>query len=90
MGIGGDPVALLRRAGAIVSAEGRVVVELAPPGVRHRAGWAALQCADRHSAPFRWATVGCDDIHDLAVGAGYGRVEVHPLGDMRWCAVMTS
>jgi SAM-dependent methyltransferase len=88
VGIGGDPVALLRRAGELVSADGRVVVELAPPGVRHRAGWAALHCAGLRSAPFRWATVGTDDIHEVAVHAGFDRVEVHPVGGVRWCAVL--
>jgi SAM-dependent methyltransferase len=88
VGIGGDPVALLRRAGDLVSAEGRVVVELAPPGVRHRSGWAALHCAGAHSAPFRWATVGTDDIQELAADAGFVRVEVQPVGEVRWCAVL--
>jgi SAM-dependent methyltransferase len=88
VGIGGDPVALLRRARELVSAEGRVVVELAPPGVRHRSGWAALRCAGARSAPFRWATVGTDDIRELAADAGFVRVEVHPVGEVRWCAVL--
>jgi SAM-dependent methyltransferase len=88
VGIGGDPVALLRRAGQLVAAGGRVVVELDPPGVGHRTGWAALQCADLHSAPFRWATVGTDDVHEVAAAAGLARVEVHRVGEVRWCAVL--
>jgi SAM-dependent methyltransferase len=88
VGIGGDPVALLRRAGELVAADGRVVVELAPPGVRRWSGWAALHCAALRSAPFRWATVGCDDIHDVALDAGFVRLEVHPVGEARWCAVL--
>ena len=88
VGIGGDPVALLLRARELVSAEGRVVVELAPPGVRPRTEWAALQCAGLRSAPFRWATLGTDDIGELAAAAGLGRVEVHRVGEQRWCAVL--
>jgi SAM-dependent methyltransferase len=88
VGIGGDPVALLQRAGELVAAAGRIVVELAPPGVRHRAGWAALHCAGLRSAPFRWATVGTDDIEELAAHAGLGGVELHRLGEVRWCAVL--
>jgi SAM-dependent methyltransferase len=88
VGIGGDPVALLRRAGELVAADGTVVVELAPPGVSHRAGWAALHCAGLRSAPFRWATVGTDDIDQVAADAGFGRVEVYPVGEGRWCAVL--
>jgi SAM-dependent methyltransferase len=90
VGIGGDPVALLQRAGELVSADGRVVVELGPPGVQHQAGWAALQCAGLRSAPFRWATVGTDDIHEVAGQAGFGRVDVYPVGEVRWCAVLRS
>ncbi len=88
VGIGGDPVALLLRASELVSAGGRVVVEVEPPGVRPRSEWAALECAGLRSAPFRWATVGTDDIGELAAAAGFDAVEVHPLGEQRWCAVL--
>jgi SAM-dependent methyltransferase len=89
VGIGGDPAALLLRARELVAAEGRVVVELAPPGVRPRTEWAALQCDGLRSAPFRWATVGTDDIGDLAAAVGFGHVEVHRVGERRWCAVLS-
>ena len=88
VGIGGNPVALLRRARELVAAEGRVVVELAPPGTRPRSEWAALECAGLRSAPFRWATVGTDDIRALAAIAGFAGTEVHRLGEQRWCAVL--
>ncbi len=88
VGIGGDPVALLRRARDLVAADGRVVVEVAPPGVRPRSEWAALECAGLRSAPFRWATVGTDDIAGLAAAAGLGSAEVHRVGEQRWCAVL--
>jgi hypothetical protein len=81
-------VALLRRTRELVAAEGRVVVELAPPGVRPRSEWAALECAGLRSAPFRWATVGTDDIGALAATAGFGGAEVHRVGEQRWCAVL--
>jgi SAM-dependent methyltransferase len=88
IGIGGDPPALLRRARELVGERGRAVVELAPPGVRHWSGWATLECTGLRSAPFRWATVGTDDIEVLAAGSGFGRVRVHRLGELRWCAVL--
>lgn len=90
VGIGGDPVALLRRARELVAADGRVVVELAPPGVRTGAGWAALHCDGLRSASFRWATLGTDDIGEAAARAGYAGVEVHRIGEVRWCAVLRS
>ena len=47
-----------------------------------------MQCAGLRSAPFRWATVGTDDIGELAAAAGLGSVEVHRVGEQRWCAVL--
>ena len=47
-----------------------------------------MQCAGLRSAPFRWATVGTDDIGELAAAAGFGSVGVHRMGERRWCAVL--
>jgi SAM-dependent methyltransferase len=88
VGIGGNPVALLRRARELVAADGRVVVELAPPGVRAGTGWAALHCDGVRSASFRWATLGTDGVGEAAARAGYAGVEVHRIGEVRWCAVL--
>ncbi len=88
VGIGGDPVALLRRARALVEPGGRVVVELAGPGVRASTEWAALRCDGVRSAPFRWSRVGVDDVGDLSPRAGFAGVEVHRVGEQRWCAVL--
>ena len=88
VGIGGDPLALLRRARQLVVAAGRVVVELAGPGVPPVSRWAVLECDGVRSAPFRWATVGTDDIGELATAVGFGRVDVHRVGEQRWCAVL--
>jgi SAM-dependent methyltransferase len=88
VGIGGDPVALLRRAGELVLTEGRVVVELGGPGIRPLTEWAVLDCGGVHSAPFRWSTVGVDDIDDVARRAGFAATEIHRVGEQRWCAVL--
>jgi hypothetical protein len=88
VGISGDPVALLRRARALVHRNGRVVVEVAPPGVPTSTSWATLACDGVHSARFRWATVGVDDIGALARDAGFPPPEVRELGGTRWCAVL--
>jgi hypothetical protein len=47
IGIGGDPAALLRRAGELLAPQGRALVELAPP-----------VCADRIEAIARDAGLG--------------------------------
>ena len=89
LGIGGDPEALLTRARELLDPDGRVVVEIERPGVRRSTEWALLECHGVRSRPFRWSTVGTDDIRELAVAAGFVRVGVHPVGD-RWCAVLQS
>jgi SAM-dependent methyltransferase len=87
VGIGGDPIALLRRVGALLAACGRIVVELAEPGTATRTAWAELVSPEARSKPFRWAVVGVDDIGPMAIEAGFGVGAVHQFGD-RWCAVL--
>jgi hypothetical protein len=88
IGIGGDPVALLRRIRHLLTIGGRVVVELAGPGVPASDGWAVLQGSAGQSRPFRWATLGTDDIAPVAADAGFVVTSVHPVAD-RWVAVLT-
>ena len=88
IGIGGDPVRLLQRARTLLAPGGRVVVELGGPGAAVVSCWAALQASDRRSRPFRWATLGVDDVGAVAVTAGYVEARVHPVGH-RWAAVLT-
>lgn len=87
VGIGGDPVTLLRRLTRVIEPGGRVVVALEKPGTRTRSVWAELVSAGRRSKSFRWAVVGVDDIADMAAAAGLAVASVHSFGD-RWCAVL--
>ena len=70
VGIGGDPVALLRRIRMLLDPRGRVVVEVGPDGTGCRTGWAALVCEGVRSRPFRWSVVGVDAIDMVAERAG--------------------
>lgn len=88
IGIGGNPVALLQRVRALLAPGGRVVVEVAPPGAAQVRGWAVLETADRRSRPFRWATLGVDDVARTATSAGFPTQTAHRLGD-RWAAVLS-
>ena len=88
IGIGGDPVRLLQRVRAVVAPGGRVVVELDGPGSTFMSGWAALEGSHTRSRPFRWATLGVDDIRPVAAAAGFDVVRVHRLR-RRWAAVLT-
>ncbi|MGI9003222.1 MAG: class I SAM-dependent methyltransferase [Pseudonocardia sp.] len=70
LGIGGDPVALLRRAAALISPNGTVLVELdaTEPGL-----WRGLaRVRSRHDVgtPFPWAAAGAAALPGLAGRAG--------------------
>ncbi|MCF6378024.1 class I SAM-dependent methyltransferase [Nocardioides KLBMP 9356] len=88
IGIGGDPVRLLRRVRSLVVPGGRVVVELDGPGAAVVQCWASLQASGRRSRPFRWATLGVDGIAHAAATAGLRVVDTHRLGE-RWAAVLS-
>jgi SAM-dependent methyltransferase len=69
IGIGGDPVALLRRARALLAPGGRVVVELDPPTARTARVQVRLEARDAASRWFAWAHVAADDLPAVAARA---------------------
>jgi SAM-dependent methyltransferase len=87
IGIGGDPVTLLRRVRELLDPRGRVVVEVAAPGTGLRTTWAVLTCGDERSRPFRWSVVGLDARPALAAEAGLREASHHGAGG-RWCSVL--
>lgn len=87
IGIGGDPRLLLARARALLAPGGRVVVDLAAPGVGVRTRTVRLQTAALRCRPFRWSVVGADAIGALAVAAGLSVDRVHEHAG-RWLAVL--
>lgn len=70
IGLGGDPVRLLRRLVHRLEAGGTMLVELAGPGVSGGSRRVHLRVGGRASASFDWATVGLDEIERVAAGAG--------------------
>jgi SAM-dependent methyltransferase len=71
IGIGGDPVRLLRRCRELLAPGGRIIVELDPPGSRTWAGEVRIAVdGGAPSTPFRWAYVGADNLAWLARTAG--------------------
>jgi SAM-dependent methyltransferase len=76
IGIGGDPVRLLRRVRDVIASDGRIVVDLADPGgivTLHRVG---LEVDGRRSRAFPWAIVPADQIGLLAEAANLRVLEV--------------
>lgn len=62
IGIGGDPVALLRRVFQLLAADGRALVELDPPGRRSHAEPVRVN----GGAWFPWAWLGVDALDEVA------------------------
>ena len=78
LGIGGDPLLLLRRTSELLAPRGRILVECAPPGEKRGV---ERVCLDLHGDPgpwFDWTVVGADRIGALANDAGLLHTET-------WC-----
>jgi SAM-dependent methyltransferase len=70
IGIGGDPVTLLRRVAELLGPLGKALVELEPPGEPMLKERVRLRAAGKIGAWFPWAYVGTDQIGELADSAG--------------------
>ena len=69
IGIGGDPVALLRRVGTLLSADGSVLCELDPPGAGLLTAAVRLDDGRLLSDAFAWARVGAEAVAAVAAAA---------------------
>lgn len=88
IGIGGDPLALLRRSAQLLHRGGRVVCDLAEPGTGMLIHTARIRADTRWSTTFPWASVGTDAIAELGEYAGF-RVEQVDQRHDHWFAVLT-
>jgi trans-aconitate methyltransferase len=71
IGIGGDPLRLLRRCAALLGPSGTVLMEVRPPD---ETGWRAhvtLRDATGQSTAFPWAAVALHEARTLAARAGF-------------------
>jgi SAM-dependent methyltransferase len=85
IGIGGDPVALLRRTARLIASDGDVLVELEPPGQGLRHERVRLRPGHADVAWFTWAWVGVEAIAGVAARAGL-RVDWTTRRGHRWFA----
>lgn len=82
IGIGGDPVSLLRRLRELIDGQGEAVVEVDPPGQSLVRDEVRLRCPVTGDGPwFDWAWVGADAVEELALEAGFSNCAVHRYGD---------
>lgn len=76
IGIGGDPLRLLRRTAELLRRGGRVIVELSPPGGCVRTHRIKLEVRGRQTSRFAWAVVPADSIASLANASALRVLEV--------------
>ena len=89
VGIGGDPVVLLRRCRALVQPGGCVLVELEAPGTGCTSVRTRLERGSEVTPWFDWAHVGADAVGAPAAAAGLSVQHTWESGG-RWFASLTS
>jgi SAM-dependent methyltransferase len=87
VGIGGDPVALLRRVREILHPRGRVLVEVEPSHVPTESMVVRIETHLSESPWFPWARVSVEGVDDLAAEAGMVHAESWEDGG-RWFSVL--
>jgi SAM-dependent methyltransferase len=93
IGIGGDPVALLRRCRTLLAPRGAVLVELEPPGTGLWQGLVHVSSPQGNGGvhlgpPFRWARLDVRAVNGAAAAAGLTVREVFRSG-RRWFGELT-
>jgi SAM-dependent methyltransferase len=85
VGIGGNPVRLMRRVRELLATKGVAIVELDGDGVGCTKTTARIQSGNEISAAFPWGRVGIDGIHEVATYSGFGIDELR-MDAGRWFA----
>jgi SAM-dependent methyltransferase len=90
IGIGGNPVRLLRRCRDLLAGDGLVLVEVEPPrgdGEPPLVYRVRLERGSEHGPWFNWAVVHADGIAGPAAAAGLSLLRVEPMAtEGRWFA----
>lgn len=89
LGIGGDPIVLLRRVRRLLAPGGRVLVETEAPGSEGFTDTARLVVDGEPGPWFPWTAVAADDLGSVAESGGFICCEQWSFGD-RWFARLES
>ncbi len=81
VGLGGDPLRVLRRAAELLGRHGQCIVEFDAVARGIRTGWVRLESSKAIGPWFRWASVGIDCAAELAEEAGLALTGIHPIGN---------
>lgn len=81
VGLGGDPLRMLRRGAELLKRGGHCIVEFDAVMTGIRTGWVRLESTSTVGPWFRWASVGIDCAAELADQAGLKLNGIHPIGD---------
>jgi SAM-dependent methyltransferase len=80
VGLGGDPLRVLRRSAELLRRGGRCIAEFESVATGIRTGWVRLESSRTIGPWFRWASVGIDCAAELAEEAGLALTAIHPIG----------
>ncbi|MBB5868079.1 SAM-dependent methyltransferase [Allocatelliglobosispora scoriae] len=89
LGIGGDPVALLRRCAELITPNGQIMVEVEPPGTPTWDGPVTITGGRHTSDVFDWSVVAADRLPEQAAAAGL-RLADQWTERRRWFACLTT
>ena len=79
VGLGGDPLRVLRRSAELLKRGGHCIVEFETVVTGIRTGWVRLESSRTIGPWFRWASVGVDCAAELAEQAGLTLSGIHPI-----------
>ncbi|OBI73587.1 methyltransferase domain-containing protein [Mycobacterium sp. E740] len=81
VGLGGDPLRVLRRAAELLRQGGRCIAEFEALNTGINTGWVRLESSRTVGPWFQWASVGIDCAAGIAENAGLALTRVHPIGN---------